>query len=84
MLKLMISESWAEKLNIIATSFKLLGIDLDQLISGMVCIAERRGADAGEVTVGYLVIIYNYITAITLPPFPLPPPPNQGHMARPG
>ena len=54
--------------NFTATSFRLLGIGL-KLINiryGMYSREERsRVNDAGEVTVGYLVIICNYITAIT-------------------
>ena len=54
--------------NITATSFRLLGIGLQSIDIryGMYSREERSQAnDAGEVIVGYLVIICNYITAIT-------------------
>ena len=55
MFKLMICENWAEK------------PPLDELISGIVCTGERTGAELmmQGITVGYLVIICNSLTAIT-------------------
>ena len=69
-----------------ATSFRLLGMGLWWLdMRYGICSREERSQahDAGEGTVGYLVIIYKYITAITYRSLAMdlaeitPPPPTR-------